>query len=38
LWFKRAKSSEALFGDAHLHRERMMAQMAAPTPASTVTA
>jgi alkylation response protein AidB-like acyl-CoA dehydrogenase len=38
LWFKRAKSSEALFGDAHLHRERMMAQMAAPTPASSATA
>ncbi|MFZ9406442.1 MAG: acyl-CoA dehydrogenase family protein [Burkholderiaceae bacterium] len=25
LWFKRAKSSEVLFGDAHEHRERMMA-------------
>ena len=24
LWFKRAKSSEVLFGDAHDHRERMM--------------
>jgi len=24
LWFKRAKSSEVLFGDAHHHRERMM--------------
>ncbi len=24
LWFKRAKSSEVLFGDAHEHRERMM--------------
>lgn len=24
LWFKRAKSSEVLFGDAHWHRERMM--------------
>ena len=24
LWFKRAKSSEAMFGDAHFHRERMM--------------
>jgi len=24
LWFKRAKSSEILFGDANLHRERMM--------------
>jgi len=38
LWFKRAKSSEALFGDAHLHRERMMAQMASATPASNVAA
>ena len=24
LWFKRAKSSEVLFGDAHFHRENMM--------------
>ncbi|MBI3197857.1 MAG: acyl-CoA/acyl-ACP dehydrogenase [Rhodospirillales bacterium] len=24
LWFKRAKSSEILFGDANLHREKMM--------------
>jgi alkylation response protein AidB-like acyl-CoA dehydrogenase len=24
LWFKRAKSSEVLFGDAHYHREHMM--------------
>ncbi len=24
LWFKRAKASEVLFGDAHFHRERMM--------------
>jgi alkylation response protein AidB-like acyl-CoA dehydrogenase len=24
LWFKRAKSSEILFGDANVHRERMM--------------
>ncbi len=24
LWFKRGKSSEVLFGDAHEHRERMM--------------
>jgi alkylation response protein AidB-like acyl-CoA dehydrogenase len=29
LWFKRAKSSEVLFGDAHWHRERMMRQWAA---------
>lgn len=29
LWFKRAKSSEAMFGDAHFHRERMMARWAA---------
>jgi len=29
LWFKRAKGSEVLFGDAHLHRERMMQAMAA---------
>jgi alkylation response protein AidB-like acyl-CoA dehydrogenase len=27
LWFKRAKSSEVLFGDAHDHRERMMRAM-----------
>jgi alkylation response protein AidB-like acyl-CoA dehydrogenase len=27
LWFKRAKSSEVLFGDATLHRERMMRHM-----------
>ena len=27
LWFKRAKASEAMFGDAHFHRERMMRQM-----------
>ena len=24
LWFKRAKSSEILLGDAHFHREQMM--------------
>jgi alkylation response protein AidB-like acyl-CoA dehydrogenase len=29
LWFKRAKASEALLGDAHLHRERMMQAMMA---------
>ena len=29
LWFKRAKSSEILFGDAHQHRETMMQHMAA---------
>jgi alkylation response protein AidB-like acyl-CoA dehydrogenase len=29
LWFKRAKSSEVLLGDAHWHRERMMRQWAA---------
>jgi alkylation response protein AidB-like acyl-CoA dehydrogenase len=29
LWFKRAKASEVLFGDAHLHRERMMQAMLA---------
>lgn len=29
LWFKRAKSSEVLFGDAHRHRELMMQAMAA---------
>jgi alkylation response protein AidB-like acyl-CoA dehydrogenase len=29
LWFKRAKSSEVLFGDAHAHREAMMRHMAA---------
>ena len=29
LWFKRAKSSEVLFGDANLHRERMMNHWAA---------
>ena len=29
LWFKRAKSSEVLFGDAHRHRELMMRAMAA---------
>lgn len=29
LWFKRAKSSEVLFGDAHEHRERMMRNWAA---------
>jgi len=27
LWFKRAKASEVLLGDAHLHRERMMQAM-----------
>jgi alkylation response protein AidB-like acyl-CoA dehydrogenase len=27
LWFKRAKSSEILFGDANLHREKMMQHM-----------
>jgi len=29
LWFKRAKASEVLFGDAHHHREAMMRHMAA---------
>ena len=29
LWFKRAKSSEVLFGDAHDHRERMLSHWAA---------
>ncbi len=29
LWFKRAKSSEVLFGDAHHHRELMMRNWAA---------
>ena len=29
LWFKRAKSSEILFGDAHYHREQMMRHMTA---------
>jgi alkylation response protein AidB-like acyl-CoA dehydrogenase len=29
LWFKRAKSSEVLFGDAHQHRELMMQPWAA---------
>ncbi len=29
LWFKRAKSSEVLFGDAHHHREQMMRNWAA---------
>lgn len=29
LWFKRAKSSEVLLGDAHHHRERMMQHWAA---------
>ncbi len=29
LWFKRAKSSEILFGDAHYHREQMMRHWAA---------
>ncbi len=29
LWFKRAKSSEVLFGDAHYHRELMMRNWAA---------
>lgn len=29
LWFKRAKGSEVLFGDAHAHRALMMRQMAA---------
>ncbi len=29
LWFKRAKSSEVLFGDAHEHRERMLSHWAA---------
>ena len=29
LWFKRAKSSEVLFGDAFYHRERMMRHWAA---------
>ena len=24
LWFKRAKASEVLFGDAHFHREQML--------------
>jgi len=27
LWFKRAKASEVLFGDAHHHREQMMRNM-----------
>ena len=29
LWFKRAKSSEVLLGDAHHHREKMMQNWAA---------
>ena len=29
LWFKRAKSSEVLFGDANHHREQMMRHWAA---------
>ncbi|TXH58593.1 MAG: acyl-CoA dehydrogenase [Burkholderiaceae bacterium] len=29
LWFKRAKSSEVLFGDAHFHREQMLQHQAA---------
>jgi alkylation response protein AidB-like acyl-CoA dehydrogenase len=29
LWFKRAKSSEVLFGDASQHRELMMQKLAA---------
>ena len=29
LWFKRAKASEVLFGDAHYHREQMMRHWAA---------
>jgi alkylation response protein AidB-like acyl-CoA dehydrogenase len=29
LWFKRAKGSEVLFGDAHEHREKMMQHWAA---------
>ena len=29
LWFKRAKGSEVLFSDAHLHREQMMRHWAA---------
>jgi len=29
LWFKRAKASEVMFGDAALHRERMMQSMLA---------
>lgn len=29
LWFKRAKASEVLFGDAHHHREQMMRHWAA---------
>ena len=29
LWFKRAKSSEVMLGDAHHHRERMMQRWAA---------
>jgi alkylation response protein AidB-like acyl-CoA dehydrogenase len=29
LWFKRAKASEVLFGDAYLHRERMLQAMLA---------
>jgi alkylation response protein AidB-like acyl-CoA dehydrogenase len=29
LWFKRAKSSEVMFGDAHHHREQMMRHWAA---------
>ena len=29
LWFKRAKASEVLFGDAHHHREVLMRALAA---------
>ena len=34
LWFKRAKSSEVLFGTPSLHRERMMSRMGAFSPGS----
>ena len=34
LWFKRARSSEALFGDAHHHRELMMRHFAADAAAA----
>jgi len=36
LWFKRAKASEVLFGDAHYHRELMMQHMAASGAAADV--
>jgi alkylation response protein AidB-like acyl-CoA dehydrogenase len=31
LWFKRAKSSEILFGDANQHRETMMQHWGEPS-------